>query len=117
MAKQSEVDLRVFLMADAVRCARRGQRTPDGYDNIEPIGLRPGRPPLADSPRSQGIVGGRGSAPTAPMGTSVQVAGSCFEPATIRAAPEQIVRWIEDDTAPHTVKAERIDRRTVRMSA
>jgi uncharacterized protein involved in oxidation of intracellular sulfur len=25
----------VFLMADAVACARRGQKTPDGYYNVE----------------------------------------------------------------------------------
>jgi uncharacterized protein involved in oxidation of intracellular sulfur len=29
------VHLKVFLMADAVYCARKGQNTPDGYYNIE----------------------------------------------------------------------------------
>lgn len=35
LAKQDAVELRVFLMADAVRCAQRGQKTPEGYYNIE----------------------------------------------------------------------------------
>lgn len=30
-----ELDLTVFLMADAVSCARRGQQTPSGFYNIE----------------------------------------------------------------------------------
>lgn len=29
------VEVAVFLMADAVVCARRGQKTPDGYYNLE----------------------------------------------------------------------------------
>jgi len=28
-------DVTVFLMADAVLCAKRGQKTPDGYYNLE----------------------------------------------------------------------------------
>lgn len=30
-----EADLTVFLMADAVLCAKAGQKTPDGYYNLE----------------------------------------------------------------------------------
>lgn len=30
-----EVEVRIFLMADAVGCAIAGQKTPDGYYNIE----------------------------------------------------------------------------------
>ena len=30
-----EVVVRVFLMGDGVGCARRGQKTPDGYYNVE----------------------------------------------------------------------------------
>lgn len=30
-----EADITVFLMADAVLCAKKGQKTPDGYYNIE----------------------------------------------------------------------------------
>lgn len=42
LAKAPEVELCVFLMADAVRCAQRGQRTPAGFYNIERMltGLR-----------------------------------------------------------------------------
>ena len=49
LAKQSEVELRVFLMADAVRCAQRGQQTPEGYYNIERMltGLRVKKVPIA----------------------------------------------------------------------
>lgn len=31
----TEGDITVFLMADAVLCAKRGQKTPDGYYNLE----------------------------------------------------------------------------------
>ena len=33
--QQSEVEIRVFLMADAVNCALPNQKTPSGYYNIE----------------------------------------------------------------------------------
>jgi uncharacterized protein involved in oxidation of intracellular sulfur len=35
LAGQPGVDLRVFLMADAVGCGKGGQRTAEGYYNIE----------------------------------------------------------------------------------
>ena len=35
LSKQDDVAVRVFLMADAVGCARSGQTTPDGYYNVE----------------------------------------------------------------------------------
>jgi uncharacterized protein involved in oxidation of intracellular sulfur len=35
LAKRPDTRLTVFLMADAVGAARRGQNTPDGYYNIE----------------------------------------------------------------------------------
>lgn len=34
-AEHSEVEIRIFLMADAVTCALRNQSTPQGYYNIE----------------------------------------------------------------------------------
>lgn len=34
-AKQDGVRVRVFLMADAVACAKAGQKTPKGYYNLE----------------------------------------------------------------------------------
>ena len=30
-----EVEITIFLMADAVLCAKRGQKTPNGYYNLE----------------------------------------------------------------------------------
>ncbi|MDP2350518.1 MAG: DsrE family protein [Chloroflexota bacterium] len=43
LAKADEVELRVFLMGDAVTVARTGQKTPDGYYNLERMlkGLEP----------------------------------------------------------------------------
>ena len=35
LAKADGVSLRLFLMADATSCAKRGQVTPDGYYNLE----------------------------------------------------------------------------------
>ena len=35
LAQGPEADIAVFLMADAVGCAKRGQRVPDGYYNLE----------------------------------------------------------------------------------
>ena len=34
-AKRDGVEVKVFLMADAVGCAVAGQKTPDGYYNLE----------------------------------------------------------------------------------
>lgn len=35
LVKKTGVQVRVFLMGDAVMCARKGQKTPDGYYNVE----------------------------------------------------------------------------------
>ncbi len=35
LAKTEGTEVRLFLMADAVGCAKPGQKTPDGYYNIE----------------------------------------------------------------------------------
>ena len=35
LVKREGVQLKVFLVADAVYCARKDQMTPDGYYNIE----------------------------------------------------------------------------------
>ena len=48
---------------------------------------------------------GWGPGPTAPAGTSVRMAGSRFEPATLTVAPGSTVRWFNDDALPHTVTA------------
>jgi len=43
VAKQDGVEVRIFLMADAVNCAKRGQKTPDGYYNLEKMMTVSGR--------------------------------------------------------------------------
>lgn len=35
LAKDQDNAITIFLMADAVTCAKTGQKTPDGYYNIE----------------------------------------------------------------------------------
>ena len=35
LVKRAGVKVQVFLTADGVLCARKGQKTPDGYYNIE----------------------------------------------------------------------------------
>src|SRR5579859_2936425 len=35
LAKRDGEDVRIFLLADAVTCALAGQKTPDGYYNLE----------------------------------------------------------------------------------
>jgi uncharacterized protein involved in oxidation of intracellular sulfur len=35
LAKREREHVRIFLMADAVGCARAGQQTPNGYYNVE----------------------------------------------------------------------------------
>ena len=48
---------------------------------------------------------GWGAGPTAPAGTSVRMAGSRFEPATLTVAAGTTIRWFNDDALPHTVTA------------
>ena len=35
VVKREGVQVKVFLVADAIYCAREGQKTPEGYYNIE----------------------------------------------------------------------------------
>lgn len=35
LVKKQEAQVRVFLTGDGVLCARKGQKTPDGYYNLE----------------------------------------------------------------------------------
>jgi len=35
VVKREDVEIRVFLVADGVFCARKEQKTPEGYYNIE----------------------------------------------------------------------------------
>lgn len=68
-----DVEVRVFLMADAVFCALPGQKTPDGYYNIERM--------------FKGLVN---------KGAQVKACGTCSEARGIRAL--QLVEGIEIST-------------------
>jgi uncharacterized protein involved in oxidation of intracellular sulfur len=35
LVKREDTQVKVFLTADGIGCARKGQKTPDGYYNIE----------------------------------------------------------------------------------
>ena len=35
LAKRAQAAVRLFLIGDGVSCAHRGQKTPDGYYNVE----------------------------------------------------------------------------------
>ena len=35
LSKRQDVELKVFLMADATTCGKAGQKTPEGYYNLE----------------------------------------------------------------------------------
>ncbi len=35
LAKRPEAQVRIFLIGDGVNCAMAGQKTPDGYYNVE----------------------------------------------------------------------------------
>jgi uncharacterized protein involved in oxidation of intracellular sulfur len=35
LVKREAVELKVFLVADGIFCARKGQKTPEGYYNVE----------------------------------------------------------------------------------
>lgn len=48
---------------------------------------------------------GWGAGPTAPAGTSVRMAGSRFEPATLTVAAGTTISWFNDDALAHTVSA------------
>ncbi len=40
LIKRPEIKERIFLIGDGVTCARKGQKTPDGFYNVERM-LRP----------------------------------------------------------------------------
>jgi plastocyanin len=66
-----------------------------------PAGWNPGWGGMMGSGGMMGI----GAGPTAPAETSVRMAGTRFEPATLSVAGGETVRWFNDDALPHTVSA------------
>ncbi len=73
--------------------------TVGGVARYDPAGYGPG------GMMGSGGMMGRGAGPTAPAGTSVRMAGSRFEPATLTVAAGTTIRWFNDDALPHTVTA------------
>ena len=82
-----DVEIRIFLMADAVTAALPGQGTPQGYYNVERM------------LRAVTTKGGR-----------VKLCGTCCEARGIKALP--LVEWAEvgsmGDLASWTIEAERL---------
>jgi len=68
---------------------------------VGPSGWNPGWGRMMGPGGMMGI----GAGPTAPADTSVRMAGSRFEPATLTIAVGETVRWFNDDALPHTVSA------------
>ena len=111
---RGEIDAAAFEQARQTLAATRPSGAPNRTPAIVGLalveiglvaGLLAGALAPAGAGWGPGMMGGYGVAPTAPAGTSVRMAGSRFEPATITIAPGQTVRWFNDDTAPHTVSA------------
>ena len=53
LARQKDVQLKLFLIGDAVNCGKSGQRVPQGYYNIQLM--------LAALPRHGGVIGACGT--------------------------------------------------------
>ena len=77
----------VFLMADAVLCAKRGQKTPDGYYNVERMLRR--------------VVAGKGE---------VLLCGTCMDARGLAEAElaEGARRSTMDELAAATLKADKV---------
>jgi len=73
------VEVRIFLMADAVFCALPQQKTPDGYYNVERM--------------FKGLVN---------KGAAIQACGTCADARGIR--PIQFIEGVEISTMSHLAK-------------
>lgn len=82
-----EADITVFLMADAVVCAKAGQRTPDGYYNLERMLRR--------------VLSAKGR---------VLMCGACMDARGLRAEDmvEGAARSTMDELAQSTLTADRV---------
>ena len=81
LVKRNEQHVRVFLIGDAVSCAKAGQVTPDGYYKIESM-LR------AISSNKQGEIGVCGSCMDARGITVGELADGCC-----RSSMEELTDW------------------------
>ncbi len=86
-AKHEEAEVSVFLLGDAASAARSGQRTPDGYYNVERM--------LAAVPR---------------RGGTVRVCGTCMDARGLADAElvAGAVRGTMDELAELTVGADKV---------
>lgn len=80
MADASDTPVKLFLMADAVRCARRGQVVPSGYYNVERMVTR--------ALRQQVEVGACGSCMDARA-----LSDEALIPGVHRSAMDELSRW------------------------
>ena len=80
LAKREGLQVRVFLIGDAVDCAKRGQRTPAGYYNIEAM--------LGTLLEHHGEVGLCGSCLD-----SRGIADADITPGTRRSSMEELATW------------------------
>lgn len=71
--EHADVEVRIFLMADAVFCALPGQKTPDGYYNVERM--------------FKGLVN---------KGTEIKACGTCADARGIRQV--QLIEGVEIST-------------------
>jgi uncharacterized protein involved in oxidation of intracellular sulfur len=81
LAKQNDVTVYLFLMADAVACARSGQATPDGYYNLERM--------LRGVIKRRGIVGACGTCMDARGMTDGDLADGVH-----RSTMDELGRWV-----------------------
>jgi uncharacterized protein involved in oxidation of intracellular sulfur len=87
ISKRDGESVRAFLMGDGVTCAKRGQKTPTGYYNLESM--------------IKGVVG---------KGAEVAVCGSCIDARGITEAElaEGVTRGTLEQLATWTVESDRV---------
>lgn len=79
-AKREGAEVRVFLMGDAAACAKRGQKTPDGYYNLERM--------LKGVTTRRGLVGVCGTCMDARGITEAELTDGCH-----RSTLEELTDW------------------------
>ena len=80
LAKREGNDLRVFLIGDAVACAKRGQKVPQGHYNVEVM--------LHPIIRHQGQIGVCGSCMDARGMSEAEIEEGCH-----RSTMEELTEW------------------------
>jgi len=83
LARQQDVDVKVFLIGDAAACAKAGQSVPQGYYNLEKM-LRP-------ISRRGGAVGVCGTCMDARGITEKELAEGC-----LRSTMDELTQWTMD---------------------